>query len=71
MVRAAGPADAGAAVIVGRGGQMVLRTHPAVLHVRVVGPFAARLAWLRQETGLAEEAATAPGTTRIWTRIHG
>jgi len=60
-------ADAGAAVIVGRGGQMVLRTHPAVLHVRVVAPFATRLAWLRQETGLAEEAATAGKVAEAFT----
>ena len=67
MVRAAGLAGAGAAGIVVRGGQMVLRTHPAVLHVRVVAPFAARLAWLRQETGLAEEAATAGKVTEAFT----
>jgi cytidylate kinase len=50
-------ANAGAVVIVGRGGQVVLRQRPEVLHVRVVAPLQTQLAWLREERRLAEDAA--------------
>ena len=52
-------ADEGNVVIVGRGGQIVLRARPDVLHVRVVAPFELRLNWLQQERGLGREAAAA------------
>lgn len=52
-------AAAGSVVIVGRGGQMVLRGWPGVLHVRVVAPLETRLSWLRQERDLTEAAARA------------
>jgi cytidylate kinase len=52
-------AAAGAAVIVGRGGQVVLRGWPGVLHVRVVAPLEARLTWLQQERNLSDAAARA------------
>ena len=37
----------GNAVIVGRGGAFILRDHPGALHVQLVAPLAARLAYLR------------------------
>lgn len=52
-------ADEGNVVIVGRGGQVVLRARPDVLHVRVVAPLEMRLSWLQQERGLSQEAAAA------------
>jgi CMP/dCMP kinase len=52
-------ADVGAAVIVGRGGQTVLRARADVLHVRVVAPLATRLTRLQEEHGLTEAAARA------------
>jgi cytidylate kinase len=50
-------ANQGNVVIVGRGGQVVLRGRPDVLHVRVVAPLEVRVAWLQQEKGLSLEAA--------------
>lgn len=52
-----GLADEGGVVIVGRGGQVVLRERPDVLHVRVVAPLEVRLGWLQQERGLSRETA--------------
>jgi cytidylate kinase len=52
-------ADGGQVVIVGRGGQMVLRGRPNVLHVRVVAPLETRVTRLRQERNISEEAARA------------
>ncbi len=52
-------ADGGKVVIVGRGGQMVLRGRPDVLHVRVVAPLETRVTRLRQERSISEEAARA------------
>jgi cytidylate kinase len=52
-------ADVGDVVIVGRGGQMVLRGRPDVLHVRVVAPLAVRIARLSQERNIPAEAARA------------
>jgi cytidylate kinase len=52
-------ADEGNVVIVGRGGQVVLRDRPDVLHVRVVAPLAKRTAWLQQEKNISAETAEA------------
>lgn len=52
-------ADEGGVVIVGRGGQMVLRDHPDVLHVRVIASFEARVSWLQQKEKISVEAAQA------------
>jgi cytidylate kinase len=52
-------ADGGEVVIVGRGGQMVLRDCPDVLHVRVVAPLEARVAQLRRERKVSTESARA------------
>jgi cytidylate kinase len=52
-------ADEGNIVIVGRGGQVVLRSRPDVLHVRVVAPFETRSVWLQQEKNISAEAAHA------------
>ena len=49
----------GQVVIVGRGGQMVLRDCPDVLHVRVVAPFEQRVARLQETRHLPEAAAAA------------
>ncbi len=52
-------ADGGNIVIVGRGGQIVLRGRPNVLHVRVVAPFETRVAWLQQQKPISAESARA------------
>ena len=52
-------AEVGNVVIVGRGGQVVLRGRPDVLHVRVVAPFELRLIQLQQEQGISADAARA------------
>jgi cytidylate kinase len=44
-------------VIMGRGGQMVLRDAPDVLHVRLVAPVELRVRRTAQKEGLSEEAA--------------
>jgi cytidylate kinase len=50
-------ADEGDVVIVGRGGQVVLRGRPDVLHVRVVAPLEVRIASLQQKKNVSAEAA--------------
>jgi len=52
-------ADEGNVVIVGRGSQVVLRDRPDVLRLRVIAPLETRVAWLRQEKSLSNEAARA------------
>ncbi len=52
-------ANEGNVVIVGRGGQIVLREHSDVLHVRVIAPFETRVAWLQQKKNLPAESAQA------------
>jgi len=52
-------ADAGDVVIVGRGGQVILRERPDVLHVRVVAPFEMRVARLRGERNVSQDSACA------------
>jgi cytidylate kinase len=70
-------ADEGDVVIIGRGGQVVLRGHPEVLHVRVVAPFEARVARLRDERKVSRELAGAyleasdKARTRYLRRSHG
>ncbi len=51
--------EGGNVVIVGRGGQMVLRGRSDVLHVRVVAPLEARIAQLQEERSVSEESARA------------
>jgi len=46
-------------VIVGRGGQAILREHPAVLHVRIVAPLGARVLRVQAEENLSLDEATA------------
>lgn len=50
-------AQAGHAVIVGRGGQVLLRGQRDVLHVRVVAPLSSRIAYVARREGLDEAAA--------------
>jgi cytidylate kinase len=70
-------ADQGDVVLVGRGGQMVLRGRPDVLHVRVVSPFELRVARLQQEKRISLEAArasleaSAKARTRYIRRAYG
>jgi len=70
-------ADAGGVVIVGRGGQVVLRERPDVLHVRVVAPFEMRVARVRQKRDVSEESACAcleasdRARARFLRRSHG
>ena len=52
-------ADEGEVVIVGRGGQVVLRDRPDVFHVRVVAPLEMRVARLQRERNVSAESAHA------------
>jgi cytidylate kinase len=52
-------ADHGRAVIVGRAGQVLLAARRDVLHVRIVAPFPARLAYVAQREGLDAAGAQA------------
>ncbi|MDQ2715265.1 MAG: cytidylate kinase-like family protein, partial [Chloroflexota bacterium] len=49
----------GHAVIVGRGGQMLLQGHRDVFHLRVVAPLEARIAYVIRREGLSREDAQA------------
>ena len=50
-------ANEGDVVIVGRGGQVVLRDQPDILHLRVVAPLEIRRTWLQQERNISASAA--------------
>jgi cytidylate kinase len=50
-------ATAGDAIIIGRGGQMVLRDHPAALHVHLYAPAELRAQRIAQRTGVSEQEA--------------
>ena len=50
-------ADSGHAVIVGRGGQMLLADWPDVLHVRVVAPLEQRITYVAVREGCDRDAA--------------
>ncbi len=50
-------ANRGKTVIVGRGGQAILKNKPSVLHVRIVAPKAVRVKRIMDKGGLSEEAA--------------
>lgn len=52
-------ARAGDVVIVGRGGQVVLRGWPGVLHVRIIAPLDVRVERLVQRQGISAKAALA------------
>jgi len=51
-------AQEGNVVIVGRGGQVVLRDAPQALHVQIVAPFQHRVATLGEREGLEEREAS-------------
>lgn len=63
-------AEEGNVVIVGRGGQIILRGRPDVLHVRIVAPFETRAARLQQQKKLSAEAAQACLETSNKARTH-
>ena len=52
-------AEAGQVVIVGRGGQVILRSRPDIFHVRVVAPLQTRVGWFQQEKHISARAAQA------------
>lgn len=52
-------AGAGKVVIVGRGGQVVLRDHPKVLHVRIIAPLELRIERVAAGRKVTAEAAMA------------
>jgi cytidylate kinase len=52
-------ANEGNVVIVGRGGQVVLRDHPDILHLRIVAPLETRRTWLQEERNMSVPAALA------------
>lgn len=45
--------ERGNVVIIGRGGQAILREHPGVLHVRIDAPLGARALRIKERTGLS------------------
>ena len=47
------------AIIVGRGSQVALRSHPRALHLRVVAPLETRLSRFQQQERISPEAARA------------
>jgi cytidylate kinase len=51
--------EQGNLVIPGRGGQLVLRDKPGVLHVRVVAPLDQRIEYLMKRDGISADAARA------------
>ena len=51
--------EQGNLVVPGRGGQLVLRDKPGVLHVRVVAPPEQRIAYLMKRDGITADAARA------------
>lgn len=52
-----GLAHEGNVLILGRGGQMLLKSHPAALHVQTVAPFAQRVEVVASRYGLSEREA--------------
>lgn len=58
----------GGIVIVGRGGQVVLRRDPRVLHIRVVSPLEVRIQRICSFRGISVEAASAQIETSDRTR---
>lgn len=52
-------AKEGNVVIIGRAGQVILRDHPATLHVRVVAPTQLRIARIAQRLRISRQAAEA------------
>lgn len=52
-------AKEGKVVIVGRAGQVILRDHPDVLHVRIIAPMALRVERVASRHGISSEAASA------------
>ncbi len=52
-----GLAQEGNVLIMGRGGQVVLRKHPAALHVQIVAPFADRVEAVMASHGLSKRDA--------------
>ncbi len=50
--------EEGHVIIIGRGGQAVLRDKPGVLHVRVEAPMATRIQRLQQYEGIGRDMAT-------------
>ena len=44
-------------VIVGRGGQVILKSIPGTLHVRIIAPYATRLSRLQEDRGYDEKIA--------------
>ena len=52
-------AEQGRIVIIGRGGQMVLRDYPGILHVRIIAPREVRITRLQQQARISARAAQA------------
>ena len=52
-----GLAHEGNVLILGRGGQMLLQSHPTALHVQTVAPFVQRVEAVASRYGLSERAA--------------
>lgn len=67
----------GRVVVVGRGGQAVLRDDPGVFHVRIVAPLEHRIRQLMEADGLTRQAAASTindrdrATTEYLHRFHG
>ncbi len=52
-------AHQGKVVIIGRAGQVVLRNHPGVFHVRIVAPITLRIQRIGERNQISQEAARA------------
>ena len=69
--------DRGRVVVVGRGGQAILRGSPGVLHVRITAPMLDRIRRLGQEEGMTDESAQQAvnqrdrATAEYLRRFHG
>jgi len=51
-------ADKDNAVIMGRGGQVVLQKHPNALHIRLYAPFSRRVEWIADRRSLSKKEAS-------------
>lgn len=52
-------ANEGKVVVVGRAGQMILRGHPNVLHVKIIAPVELRISRIAKKQGIVLDAARA------------
>ena len=49
----------GRVIVVGRGGQIILKDHPNALHIRIIAPFEVRVSRIMQQQNISYDAAKA------------